>query len=481
MFCEKCGTKNTKGAKFCEKCGNKIEIIEEPKKKEQKTNSKLKGLPKKTKIIMGIVLVILVVAMITLCILLNNPVKKVEDSLTSYYNNYSENSNKELVEIGKVLKSNKDNEKVLNQIKETTHKTIEKWVKNFNTEYKNKEDLRKSYQKAEGALRDIYQYFNGLEYIIESDLYSEYREELSTLYNSKTNYFTGKEQEEKKNEYYAYYYYQKVVEKDNYYKESQKFINDFVKEEITDLKEKAESLIKINENSTDEDILNGYLEELEYLEQNKTSNNIDLSNTEEYKKLYEEATSKVLEYTKKIVEEKNKNEDYAGALKIIENTMSKLDRDSNGYKELEELKKNDEDKMPDTLVEKYRVSSSSGASYASWKKEIDGKEYDSYVRFSFNGNTEQITYRLNNEYKKLKTTIVRGEDWDKSFTGYFVIYGDGKELYKSDAITKSSELKESINIDVTGIDDLKIEFVTTSKPSGWDSFYIYLVEPYLYK
>ena len=48
-------------------------------------------------------------------------------------------------------------------------------------------------------------------------------------------------------------------------------------------------------------------------------------------------------------------------------------------------------------------------------------------------------------------------------------------------ITKTNEINAEINLDITGVDDLKIEFVTTSEPDGWTSFYIYLVEPYLYK
>ena len=97
------------------------------------------------------------------------------------------------------------------------------------------------------------------------------------------------------------------------------------------------------------------------------------------------------------------------------------------------------------------------------------------------GETVSRVYRLNNEYKTLKAMIVRGPDWDSDFNGEIVIYGDDKELYRSGKITKTGELKSEINIDVTDVDDLKIEFVTESEPDGWANFYIYLVEPYLYK
>ena len=75
MFCEKCGTKNKPEAKFCEKCGHKIEL-----KKSQKNNNalinKFKSLSKQNKIVMLIVLTITIIALITLSILLNNPIKK---------------------------------------------------------------------------------------------------------------------------------------------------------------------------------------------------------------------------------------------------------------------------------------------------------------------------------------------------------------------------------------------------------------------
>lgn len=501
MFCEKCGTKNTKDAKFCESCGHKMldnEIKETKKvnkskdKNENKNENKnlevfkeqtnkIKELPKKTKIIMGCVLVILVIAIITLCILLNNPVKKVEDGLESYYKNYSANNTKELVSIGKILKSNKENEKVLKSIKETTHKIMEKWVKNFNTEYKDKEALLNAYNKVSGALKDIYNYYNGLEYMLDRELYNKYYEELQKLNSSKMSYLSGKEYENKKDDYSAYYNYGKVIESDSYYKLASKFINVYVKDETNKLKENAEGFIKINDDSTKLEILNCYIEQITFLKDNKTSNNIDLSSTEEYKKIYENAASKIVEYTKKIVEDYEKDYDYTSAIKTIETSMKLLNGDTDEYKDLEKLKKQYEDKMPDKLIDKYRVSKTSYANSSSWGKKIDGQDYENYISFAFEGKPQDITYRLNNEYKKLKTKIVRGEDWDKSFTGYFVITGDGKELYKSATITKSSELVADIDLDVSGIDDLKIEFVTESKADGWYNFYIYLVEPYLYK
>lgn len=482
MFCEKCGAKNEDSAKFCEKCGNKLEQKQKTSQKKQENEylEKFKSLPKRTKIISGVVLVVAVIAIIVLCILLNNPIKKVEDGLAKYYDNYTENNNQELVLIGKVLKNNKGDEKTLKKIKETTNKIVDKWVKNFNIEYKDEDALENAYKRVSGSIKGIYTYFNGLEYMLDYKTYSDKETELNQLYTSKYYYLNGLEYEEKENEYYAYYNYQKVIENDCYYKKAQEYISNFVKDEMESYKKEIEDILKIDETSTNEEILNNYLEQIKYMNSNKIVNNIDLSATEEYQKMYKDISSKVLEYAKKIITDLEKENDYNQIVKLLKNALQYISKESDSYKELEELKKQYEDKLPDSLLDKYRVSYN-GAKYSSYKKTINEKEYDSYISFSFKGETQNIVYRLNGDYKKFKTTIVRGENWDKSFSGYFVIYGDGKELYKSDTITKSGDLKDSIEIDVTGVDDLKIEFVTTSKASGWDSFYIYLVEPYLYK
>lgn len=488
MFCEKCGAKNSKDSKFCGSCGHEIKNVSKNSKSKQnlemvkEQTNKIKELPKKNKIIMGIVIIILIISIIILSILLNNPIKKIEDSLQNYYKNYSVNNNKELIEMGKVLKSNKENEKVLNSIKETTHKIMEKWVKNFNTEYKDKEELLEAYNKVSNALKDIYEFYNGLEYMLDKDLYSSYNNELKELNSSKHHYLTGKEYENKKDEgYNIYYHYGRVIEIDCYYKEASAYVNNYVKDEINKLKEEAEKFIKIDDNSTNIEIYNCYVEELKYLKENKTKNNIDLSSTEEYKKIHENVVSKIIEYTKKIAEEKEKNNELNEALKIIDDSLRLFKVNTDEYKELEELKKEYEDKKPEKLTNKYRISKSSSVSASLWGKEINKIDYEFYISFAFTGKNGDITYRLNKEYNRLKTKIIREEDWDLDLEGYFVITGDGKELYKSSIITKDSEFNPDVDIDVSGIEDLKIEFITESKKTGFNNFYIYLVEPYLYK
>lgn len=196
MFCSKCGTKNESGAKFCEKCGSKLEDIIKPnypKKENKKINNmkvKAKELPKKAKIGIIAAIVVVIAAIIALAILLNNPVKKVENYLASYYNNYTEDyGNEELVKIGDILKANKDKKDTLENISNQISKTINNWVKNFNKSYQDEEELDAEYEKVSGILDEIENYFNGLEYVLTYEDYYNYYKEIHDLYNSKSNYF----------------------------------------------------------------------------------------------------------------------------------------------------------------------------------------------------------------------------------------------------------------------------------------------------
>lgn len=499
MFCDKCGAPNSIGAKYCEKCGQIIEVkdpqskkklpknIEETKEKALKQLNNFNSLPKKNKIIMGIVSIVVIISLIVLCILLNNPVKKVEDCLVKYYDNYeynSEETNEYLIEIGKILKSNKKDNKVLTKIKNTAHSSMNKWVKNFNTDYKDLDDLSISYKKTSNALKDIYSYFDGLKYMLDKTTYTDYRDELNELYKSKKNYLEGQESEDNRDFSHAYSYYQEVTKNDSYYNKAQKFIIDYIKEEIANVKSYVEKLTTNTDKSSDEEILTIHINILKYLEDNKyTKDYIDLSTSSEYQELYNNSVKIIVEKTTTISETLAKDLDYDGAVETIERALKALDnnRSTEEYKNLIELKEKFSNNLPDSLLDKLLISETWNSGVGKYSKVINDTEYKNNIYFEFAGENEHRTYRLNGEYKRFKTKIVRGEDWDKEFSGTIVIYGDDKELYRSENITKSSELKPDIDIDITGIDDLKIEFITSSKPSSNISFYIYLVEPYLYK
>ncbi len=481
MFCGKCGAKNESNAKFCEKCGAKLEKTHSPQENKniKKIKDRFHAFPKKIKIGIGLALIVVIAAIIALFILLSNPVKKVEDYLTSYYNNYTEDyGNEELVKIGDILKSHKDDEAKLESIEKQIKNTINNWVKNFNKSYADEEALKDEYAKIKGILDEIYSYFDGLEYVLSYEEYYNYYDELYSLYSSKSSYFNALSASD---DYYKYYYYNEVISTDSYYEEAEEFVNNYLKDELDTLKEGAEELVNLGEDASNTQILEAYLAQLEYLKENYRQDDIDLSLTTDYQTLYDNAVSKIVEYTKLVAEELEENFETNDVMDIIDASLDVIDYDTDAYQELEELKASYENKMPSKLTDEYVVSYDRGTNYSSYGTTIEEIEYDSYISFRFDGETKALTFRLNNAYQTLKTTIVRGPNWDADFTGEIVIYGDDEELYRSSEITKTNEIDLEINLDVTDVDDLTIEFITESEPEDWANFYIYLVEPYLYK
>lgn len=478
MYCEKCGTKNEIESRYCYKCGHKL--LEVKIKKPINNNMfnrfkiKMNGLSKKNKIIMGIVLVIVIIAIIVLFILLNKPLKKIEDGLENYYSKYSlVSDNKDLGEMQRVIKSNRNNTDLLEDIKKTINKHVTKWVKNFNTSYKTEDEINNTYDKVNGALTDLYNAFNG---VLDFKTYSDLKNELNTMYYSKIAYLNGKSYEDKKDNYYAYYYYQKVDKKDSYYKNVKGFIDNYLSDEVNELKLYTDSMIDKNGKS-DKEILNEYLEQLDYIKRNKRKNNIDLSTTDGYKNIYNEAVKNIEEYTNKVVNSLNQDENTDEIIDIINVSLAKIDdSDNKSYKNLEKLKENYENKKPISLVTLSSMSYSKNSSYANFSKNINNKDYKSYISFKFKDKKQYRSYELDKKYKKFNTSIVL-DNLDDGVNGYIVVYGDDKELYRSKSVKEiKDELK--IEIDVTNVNEFRIELVVLNENSS-DS--VYLVEPYLYK
>lgn len=158
---------------------------------------------------------------------------------------------------------------------------------------------------------------------------------MRSLYTSKENYFKA---QEANNDADKYSYYNLVIEDDSYYKEAKEFVSNYLKDEIEELESKIKELTNFKEDTKTEEKLNAYIEVVEYLKNNKNKDSIDLSTTEEYITLYEDATNKVVEYTKSLAEELDKNLKTNEVMEMINKSMKVLDRDSDTYKELEELK-----------------------------------------------------------------------------------------------------------------------------------------------
>ena len=484
MYCEDCGTKNVDGAKFCENCGSKMAEVKKPVASQNNESSnkqvnKNNNMSKKNKTTLYIVILVLIALGVGAYLFLNNPIRVLETNLNEYYNSLSQ---KNIDNIKTAVNNSASNKNVLQNVKDTSKKIINGWVNDFNKEYESKEKLSEQYNKLKEVLKGIYDGFDHSEYILDSDKYKEISSDLYDLNDSKLAYLRGKEYQDDNNNEKAYYYYQSVIEKDCYYSKVKDFINVYLKEKISEIKTKAEEMVKdINDDTNTKDAIKQYLEQYKYLKSNDDINSYEIDNIDDFKKITENALSKIVEYVKKYEMEVEKDLKYASLIEIIDVVLDEIPEDSDAYKDLKKIKDDNKDKVPDSLLDK-RLGSYSYYGSGSSKKEleIDNKTYSNYIYFSIKGDTLYRTYRLNKDYKKFKATIVRGNNWGNEYSGEIKIYGDDKEIYSSGEINKNNKFDTEIDIDVTDIDELKIEFVTTSGTS-YDSCYIYLVEPYLYK
>ena len=458
MYCKNCGTKNEKNSKYCFKCGTKLE--------NDNKNLEFNKIPKVRKIIMGVVILIVIISLIILSILLNNPVKRVEDNLKNYYDNYKKGDITELIEIEKIINSSE--EKSVDNIKDTIRKSISGYVKNFNKEYKNREDLDESYDKLKDILDNIYNYFINESNILSEDVYENYKNELEELYKSKVNYFYGLDYKGK-NDYQTYYYYQKMSEKDCYYKKVIDFINDYISGELKTVLDTAKSKVDNIDKDNNEDMINALMEEYKYLTLNKVSNNIDLSSNKDYQELVKEVLKEMVSYVKNLIDE-GSNAPIDEILKLID------DEDNKYYQELVKLQDEKNDTEPEKLVLLNSISYDKNISISTRKREINNKEYDSLIYFKTNIKESNIIYNLDKKYKKFKASII-GEDLDKDFKGKIIIYGDKKKIYESEDITNTTN--ENIDLNIENIKELKIVLEISSETSS--DARVYLVEPYLYK
>ncbi len=73
------------------------------------------------------------------------------------------------------------------------------------------------------------------------------------------------------------------------------------------------------------------------------------------------------------------------------------------------------------------------------------------------GPNEKLEYLLNMKYSRFKATLYVPEEAYYEDPGYLKVIADGKTIYTSPEMTRSSK-PEYIDINVTGCNDIKIEF-----------------------
>lgn len=97
--------------------------------------------------------------------------------------------------------------------------------------------------------------------------------------------------------------------------------------------------------------------------------------------------------------------------------------------------------------------------------------------FTGDGGEGSAEYYINGKYATFTGTVaVRSGNEDNDDSAYFEIYGDGKLLYTSPVMTKSS-FPESFNINVTGVKMLKISYPASNSDEGMATLYDGVLTP----
>lgn len=500
MRCLNCGTNNSEININCSNCGAKLE-----------SDKKIRNLLKNKKAILIIIAVVIVViigiiAVFNFTIAPNLAAKKMQKAFESksgaeviyvfnkycgdysvVYDELSKSGKKVFVEFEDYVIESKEN---------LNNQTVGTDINNYILGSTGDIILPEKYS----AITTIAQYNNELNTIV-SDYYE--------LYMSKINYIKGVELLDNQDIKFAESVFSKVIESDSWYDEAQ---NKMTQIQNIQFKEKAEIIEKYinnknfksalreidklrNENPTDE--INKKLDEYEtkicelviekveeYLENGRLEaakeyiKSINDSISSKSKSGFDEALKKkATDYIAK-AEEAFKSGERQGAydMAIIAQALNSDDDEIN--KKVSYF----EEYLPYNLyIEKNAVSykgtavhSLSGGIWFDYEATSNtSKKYSHCIHFEGKNNEYmKITYNLEGKYNTLSGTYFLGEfnkNWNRK-SDYFVIYGDGKKLFTSDNITSGTKPKD-INVDVTNINTLVVQFNSGTGPEGTAGWY----------
>lgn len=207
---------------------------------------------------------------------------------------------------------------------------------------------------------------------------------------------------------------------------------------------KAQALISIKDFESKKD----YESAIKYIRSNLDSLNNDAELKAELSRFEGLYRDKII----KDAETAYKKDGYASALSIINKGLNLLPDDS---KLLSEKSAYEECAPVDlTTLNYYTYDHKLG--YYDSVTDIFGNTYsNAFYGYSKGGQSQ--TYDLGKKYNVLTAKIIVPENCKgSSYSGKILIYGDGKLIYRKDNI-KSTSRPIDINVDVSGVTDLKIE------------------------
>lgn len=189
-----------------------------------------------------------------------------------------------------------------------------------------------------------------------------------------------------------------------------------------------------------------------------------------------------------------RQKDYEAAIAVIRSAIADASSNEGLLSSLEEMMKEYKEYIPIAITkleptQHHVVSGTSGSShylnigYDYWNdntKDVTGKTYDVERLIGMNStympdNKEDayVTYNLNYEYGVLTGVVFRPYNslscnFQWSSGGYLLIYGDGAEIYRSPEITQNDYDSIPVNLDVSGVRNLKIVLVGAWREDSYD-------------
>ncbi len=290
--------------------------------------------------------------------------------------------------------------------------------------------------------------------------YSSVKEEIGVSILSKTSFMAGQELEQLKNYVDAVSEYAKVVAKDSNYTEAQNAMDRCTAEAKKIVLDKAASLVSKGE----------FVEAIDALEEfdDKIPNDNEiLAKMTVYQKTY---VSNVLEQAEKLFV--NPESDWAASLGVVNAALQHLPFDESLISERDYY-------FSFSPASVYDMNKLKGSAHdEDTMTDIYGNTYEKcFVAY---GTSTDVSYYLNGNYNKFEATLFCYSDSNSYINAKLIIYGDEKILYQKLSIKDNATKPTNIEIDVTGVSELRIEFrkqdngnaITGSPKAGLSNMYL---------
>ncbi len=461
MYCTKCGTQIADNAKFCTSCGFKLTSQNQNNAPEENSyNNQPPGQtpiqPKKKLSKNTLILGVLCVVVIGVLVLVIGSIAETKDMRTALKNN-------DAATIYNTYQLAIGDEKLIGKYEDLISKKIAEITADINS-YNCSEAAKTQGSEAlkEYLINTFGDLFDGDYYTLEDSIYSGNEAEyiaLEKLIDSQSNYYDGIYHASNADDIYDY---EKAIE---YFSQVQEDDSNY-----------DASIEKITECS--DEYLNLTLENVEkYIEEDDVSSAIDLLNiAKEYfdsvgldsSEIQSKIESTLITYAKKYADKAEtafQERDINTAIGNIEIAIE-LQPENAEYKT-----KKDEYELylpyelynEDNILEFEENGDFWGTlSLDNTYTANDGSEMPHSIIWYNNSDDASVSmsaiYNLQGKYDVVIGQIFLPEaDKSTDFEGYFVVYGDGKEIYTSPVVT-SGVVPQDVSFEVSDIQTLEIAF-----------------------